>query len=194
MSSMPSLPPTSVQMRAESPDSMTVLLTPMAFSVATASAASLLTTSDTTMCPMYLPSTATCTFVPATSSSQYSAPMSFMSLWLPTCTVLPCTTARTPFPGISSADSTAEASKPEVCASMIDLEMGWLDTDSACAAVSSSSSSAIPTECTQETSNLPSVRVPVLSNTTVSVLDRDSRKLLPLTRIPSLDAAPMPQK
>ena len=38
------------------------------------------------------------------------------------------------------------------------------------------------------TLNTPLVRVPVLSNTTISVSERISRKFPPLTRIPSRDA------
>ena len=84
-------------------------------------------------------------------------------------------TALTPLPGISSAVSTSETLNPPSWVRRIDLDMGWLDTDSACAAVLRSSSSAISREWTLETSNLPSVRVPVLSNTTVSALDSASR-------------------
>ena len=132
--------------------------------------------------------------VPATSSWQNSKPISSMSLLLPTWTVFPKTEALTPFPGISSASSTEEASKPSPQASMMLLDMGWLDTDSAMAAVLTSSSSVISIACMRETLNLPWVRVPVLSKTTVFASARASRKLPPLTRIPSLEADPMPQK
>ena len=97
-------------------------------------------------------------------------------------------------PGISSADSTQHESKDSPAASTMDLDMGWLDTDSASAAVLMSSVSAMVSEWTLETSNLPSVRVPVLSNTTVSALDRDSRKFPPFTSMPRREAAPIPQK
>ena len=50
------------------------------------------------------------------------------------------------------------------------------------------------TEYTSFTANTPFVRVPVLSNTTVSSLASFSMKLLPLTRIPFFEAQPIPAK
>ena len=45
--------------------------------------------------------------------------------------------------------------------------------------------------CTLKT---PSVNVPVLSNTTISVLAKASKSLLPLMRTPLLEAPPIPGK
>ncbi len=97
-------------------------------------------------------------------------------------------------PAISSASETSDGSISELQASRIDLEMGWLEDDSAVAATFTSFSSSPSIEWILEISNLPFVSVPVLSKTTVSMRDRTSMKLAPLMSTPILDAAPIPQK
>ena len=58
-----------------------------------------------------------------------------------------------------------------------------------------SSSSLTPSAGrSSRTAKLPWVRVPVLSKTTVSTLARSSKWLPPFTRMPHLEAPPMPPK
>ncbi len=161
-------------MRLESPESMTVCFTSISLREAIASRESSFTASATTMCPRYLPSTATWTLVPATSSWQNSIPWSSISLWLPTMISDPSMTARTPLPATSSAEETrygSAASAPALC---MDLDMGWFDTASAAAAIPIRRSESSSMEWTFEISKLPLVRVPVLSNTTAWILDMAS--------------------
>ena len=72
--------------------------------------------------------------------------------------------------------------------------MGWEEALSARAAYSSSFSSSMVLWCMPSTSKTPWVRVPVLSKTTQSVLERASRKLEPFTNMPARLAPPMPAK
>lgn len=86
----------------------------------------------------------------------------------------PHMTASTPLPPISRASETSEELTEPLPAFCIDLDIGWLDADSAADAMSISSWSGMPDECTLEISKLPLVNVPVLSNTTVCTRDRVS--------------------
>ena len=79
-----------------SPVSITVFVTPSALRALIASAESALILSETTMCPTYVPSTLTCTIVPFFSQGFHFAPTASIILVLPTQTVFPFTTARTP--------------------------------------------------------------------------------------------------
>ena len=76
----------------------------------------------------------------------------------------------------------------------MDLAMGWFDVDSTAAVYLSRSLESMFSGSTLMTLNIPWVRVPVLSNTTMSALDIASMWVLPLIRIPRLEALPMPQK
>ena len=72
--------------------------------------------------------------------------------------------------------------------------MGWWEKLSARAAYSTSSSFVKWLGITFCTSNTPSVKVPVLSQTTVVTSFKYSKYVVPLTKIPNLEATPIPLK
>ena len=77
----------------------------------------------------------------------------------------------------------------------MDCAIGWFERASVRAAMVSSVSSVTPVVGWRErTVNLPSVSVPVLSNTAVVVLASRYMYTPPLTSTPLRDAAPIEQK
>ena len=101
-----------------------------------------------------------------------------------------------PFPvRLTTSSSLLLSISLSFAASSIDFPIGCVANASPYAASSISSSSDTPSAGTSfDTLNSPFVSVPVLSKTIVSRLAAASRKLLPFTRTPTLDAAPMPPK
>ena len=76
----------------------------------------------------------------------------------------------------------------------MDCATGWLEKLSQHAAISKSSALLTIFGWMSSTANTPFVSVPVLSKTTVSILDKTSIYPAPFMRIPSLDAPPIPPK
>ena len=127
------------------------------------------------MWPIYWPSMAMWITVPAPRQGMGATPREAMSLSLPAATLRPSTTAVTPWPLISRMSRTRLRSSSFPQARCRLLLMGWLEALSARAAYSSSFSSSRRLWWMPLTANVPWVRVPVLSKTTIFVLERVSR-------------------
>ena len=108
--------------------------------------------------------------VPVSSHSWQPTPHSLISLSLPTSTTCSSIFARTPWPLCSCTSSMRCWSMGPEYACFTDSAMGWFEYASACAAMDSRRSGSMPACGWMATTlNEPSVSVPVLSNTTVSV-------------------------
>ena len=121
---MPSCCATLRATSARSPVSITVRLTPAAFSASMAWRASFFTTSEITMCPRYCPFRATCTMVPTFWHAGAATPMRAISLALPAQIVSPSKSAFTPSPAISSTPPTCARSMLSSHALRSDCAMG----------------------------------------------------------------------
>ena len=119
-------------------------------------------------------------------------PWSCISNLLPASTLLLLTSPIKPLPGISFSEFTG-LSVVFICRIMA-CPIGWLVLDSSEAANFSHPGTALGIVFTFSTANIPLVKVPVLSNTTVLIVVIRSKKLEPLNKIPFLDAAPIPPK
>ena len=136
--------------------------------------------------------------VPAFSGSASVAALALVSRlhslnqdWRPTRQTSPPNVATTPLPATSVYCSGSFHWIPASLASWrMALAAGWLLWHSVEVAVSSSSASSTPgAGCRRATSRLPSVSVPVLSNTIALILDAISMWETSLMRIPRRAAA-----
>ena len=169
---------------------------------ATASPAPGFSASARVMRPRKVPSRATRMDVPpraaaastATSAPLISTPWSARSAGPPTSTVAPSTTAVAPRPamawksfGVPSARCRSPAARTTATPS------GCSDASSTLAASRSSSSSPMPaTGASSVRAGRPTVSVPVLSSTMVSIERAPSSASPPRMRIPCAAAAPVP--
>ena len=151
-----------------SPVSITVFLTPAFFRFIKASTAFSLILSEITILPLNSPFIAQYTTVPIESTSLYKMLNSFINFEFPTSTSSLFITAFIPRPDISLYSFITSLSISLPYSFMIEIAIGWLEKLSAIAATSISFSLSMPLVFISATLNTPSVKVPVLSNTTVS--------------------------
>lgn len=133
--------------------------------------------------------------VPILWQSCHFMPRLSIILELPTQTWRPATSALMPCPAISC---TPDIGHPSVAslgnAALRASPIGCVEKCSTCAARCSSSCPLKSSGWTASTANTPLVRVPVLSKTTVPILESVSIYVLPLISMPLREAPPRPPK
>ena len=167
----------------------------------TAARDSALTVSATAIIPSADPSAATkmgvfpwsAIFNAWASRPSTDVPLSFIKARLPSVTSHPFTWVSTPWPGSAWNWDTGSSVKPRFVASATTARAkGCSESCSAEAANASTRLSGRPSDTTSVTLVSPSVKVPVLSSTTVCILQLRSNASALRIRMPCSAALPMP--